>query len=95
MAKHKQGDGKGETLDVANCNKNEQYVDCWPEYASITVHPWQNTSCQAPPFSFPSREDRVRQRRIIRGVDQIKVSELAGSMKDFRQVPHARQKFLP
>lgn len=92
MAKHKQGDGKGETLDVANSNKNKQYVDCYPEYASITLDPWQNTSCHP---SFPSRKDRVRQKRIIRGVDQIKVSELAGSMKDFREIPHAREKFLP
>lgn len=45
--------------------------------------------------SFPSREHRVREKRIIRGADQIKVSELAGSVKDFREIPHARQKFLP
>ncbi|KOX78613.1 hypothetical protein WN51_07474 [Melipona quadrifasciata] len=33
MADHKQGDGKGETLAVANSNKNNQYVDCCLGYA--------------------------------------------------------------
>lgn len=39
MADHKQGDGKGETLAVANSNKNNQYVDCCLGYARYNSRP--------------------------------------------------------
>lgn len=53
MVEHKQGDGKGETLDVANSNKNKQYVDCYPEYAGITLDPWQNDELPSATLRFP------------------------------------------